>query len=106
MVITVFFMIATVEPRWITPRAATGAQLIYYSALVVVAITANNSADFLKAAPLRISQRFILGIADAKPRLTLLLGIVYVAVTPWYDMQELFSSLFIFAATTIVTSSR
>jgi len=106
MGITVLFMVATVKPRWVTPTVMTGTQLIYYSALVVVAITANDSAAFVEAASIRIFLRFILGVADAKPRLTLLLGIVYVAATPWYSTQEVFTSFFIFAATTIVTRSR
>ncbi|CAK0884031.1 unnamed protein product [Prorocentrum cordatum] len=84
----------------------TGAQLIYDIVLICIATTANNSDAFLKAAPFRICQRLTISIAEAKPRMTLFLCIVYVALTPWYDTQESISSLFIYAITATVTRSR
>ncbi|CAK0790359.1 unnamed protein product [Prorocentrum cordatum] len=48
----------------------------------------------------------MIAIAEAKPRMTMFLCMIYVALTPWHDPQESISSLFIYAITATVTRSR
>ncbi|CAK0844748.1 unnamed protein product [Prorocentrum cordatum] len=111
MALTTFLMAGTLKPRLLTPTIVFLFHVLLYIVVLYLAITAENSVAFLKASPVRICERIAVSIVHCRPRLTLVLGLVYTAaVAPVYDpadiRQELIVSLLIFAITASVRKSR
>jgi len=102
--LTTFLMAGTLKPRLFTPSVVFLFHVLLY--IVVLYLVA-----FLKASPVRICERLAVSIVHCRPRVTLMLGLMYVAgVSPVYEpadtRQELIVSLLMFAVTASVRKSR
>ncbi|CAK0871030.1 unnamed protein product [Prorocentrum cordatum] len=111
MTLTTFLMAGTLKPRLLTPTVVLLFHVLLYMVVWYLAVTAEDNVAFLKASPVRICERIAVSIVHCRPRLTLVLGLVYVAaVSPVYEpadtRQELIVSLLMFAVTASVRKSR
>jgi len=111
MALTMFLMAGTLKPHLVTPTVVFLFHVLLYTVVWYLAVTAEDKIAFLKASPVRICERIAVSIVHCRPRLTLVLGLVYVAaVSPVYEpadtRQELIVSLLMFAVTASVRKSR
>ncbi|CAK0859012.1 unnamed protein product [Prorocentrum cordatum] len=109
--LTTFLMAGTLKPCLLTPTVVFLFHVLLYTVVWYLAVTAEDNIAFLKASPVRICERIAVSVVHCKPRLTLGLGLVYVAaVSPVYEpadtRQELIVSLLMFAVTASVRKSR
>jgi len=111
MALTMFLMAGTLKPHLVTPTVVFLFHVLLYTVVWYLAVTAEDKIAFLKASPVRICERLAVSIVHCRPRVTLMLGLMYVAgVSPVYEpadtRQELIVSLLVFAITASVRKSR
>jgi len=111
LVLAIFAIVGTVKPQWMTPRIFLAFHFVVYGALLFLAITASSRMEFLSTNRARICFRVMLSLIEARPRVSLFLGIVYsTAISPWYEpvdaRQELFVSLWVSLSAAVVALAR